>query len=119
MTRLENNEVQLLTKNLCPRGCLVYKIPYRHARAWPGGQVPKARLSKGCMQGTFARARTRPKDLRYMCLKNNFIEFFFLNRRIKMQQIKENKTEDHLKGAYTIFDRRGRVDIVHSRAGQT
>ena len=41
---------------------VVYKIPYRRARAWPIGFKPRARASKGIlhtsMQDIFARARS-------------------------------------------------------------
>ena len=44
-----------LMEYYCHRGWVVYKIPYRHARAWPIGCIgytafrPSARASKGIM----------------------------------------------------------------------
>ena len=41
---------------------LVYKIPYRRARAWPSGCIGRVRrASKGILHTSFAHARTRPK----------------------------------------------------------
>ena len=41
---------------------LVYKIPYRRARAWPGRRV-RARAKESCIQGWVAQGKnTRPSS---------------------------------------------------------
>ena len=52
--------VELLIRQPCMQDtfALVYKIPYRRARAWPSGCIGRVRrASKGILHTTFARAR--------------------------------------------------------------